>query len=101
MHGTKYARYIVIRLFTLAKTTTDVVVDFIKMSSQVCGIKPTNNVLLYRLLTLIMAGMALLLFALRIIATIRLRLRWALDDTLAAASVVCGLYLKTRWKDEG
>ncbi|KAL4724529.1 hypothetical protein ACLX1H_007970 [Fusarium chlamydosporum] len=70
-----------------AKCTVRNTLDFIKMSSQVCGIKPTNNVLLYRLLTLIMAGMALLLFALRIIATIRLRLRWALDDTLAAASV--------------
>lgn len=68
--------------------STDLGADFIKMSSAVCGIKPTNNVLLYRLTTLIMAGLALLFFALRIIATVRLRLTWAMDDTMAVASAV-------------
>jgi hypothetical protein len=62
--------------------------DFIKLSSAVCGIKPTNNVLLYRTTTLTMSGLALLFFALRIIATIKLRLGWALDDAMAIASVV-------------
>ncbi|UZP40497.1 hypothetical protein NXS19_008313 [Fusarium pseudograminearum] len=71
-----------------AKCTVRQTLDFIKMSSAVCGIKPTNNVLLYRLTTLIMAGLALLFFALRIIATVRLRLKWAMDDTMAVASVV-------------
>ncbi|RGP77363.1 hypothetical protein FLONG3_4501 [Fusarium longipes] len=58
------------------------------MSSAVCGIPPTNNVLLYRLTTLIMAGLAVLFFVLRMTATFKLRLRWAVDDTLAVASVV-------------
>ncbi|QPC78189.1 hypothetical protein HYE68_008941 [Fusarium pseudograminearum] len=71
-----------------AKCTVRQTLDFIKMSSAVCRIKPTNNVLLYRLTTLIMAGLALLFFALRIIATVRLRLKWAMDDTMAVASVV-------------
>jgi hypothetical protein len=71
-----------------AQCTVRQTLDFIKMSSAVCGIKPTNNVLLYRLTTLIMAGLALLFFALRITATVRLRLGWALDDTMAVASVV-------------
>jgi hypothetical protein len=35
-----------------------------------------------------MSGLALLFFALRIIATIKLRLGWALDDAMAIASVV-------------
>ncbi|CZS83323.1 unnamed protein product [Fusarium graminearum] len=71
-----------------AKCTVRQTLDFIKMSSAVCGIKPTNNVLLYRLTTLIMAGLALLFFALRIITTVRLRLKWAMDDSMAVASVV-------------
>lgn len=35
-----------------------------------------------------MAGLALLFFALRIIATVRLRLKWAMDDTMAVSSAV-------------
>ncbi|PTD03593.1 hypothetical protein FCULG_00000142 [Fusarium culmorum] len=35
-----------------------------------------------------MAGLALLFFALRIITTVRLRLKWAMDDSMAVASVV-------------
>ncbi|KAL6912545.1 hypothetical protein FSST1_010305 [Fusarium sambucinum] len=71
-----------------AKCEVRQTLDFIKLSSAVCGIKPTNDILLYRTSTLTMFGLAMIFFALRIIATIKLRLGWALDDAMAIASVI-------------
>ncbi|KAH7182414.1 uncharacterized protein B0J16DRAFT_343669 [Fusarium flagelliforme] len=71
-----------------AKCTVRQTLDFIKISAAVCGLEPTNNILLYRLVTIIMAVCAFLFFTLRIIATVRLKLKWALDDTLTTASFV-------------
>ncbi|RBR24710.1 uncharacterized protein FIESC28_02483 [Fusarium coffeatum] len=71
-----------------AKCTVRQTLDFIKMSAAVCGIEPTDNILLYRTVILTMAAFALVFFALRVLTTVKLKLRWALDDTLTAASFI-------------
>jgi hypothetical protein len=62
--------------------------DFIKMSAAVCGIRPTNDQTMYRVATITMAALAIVFFALRIIAKVVLSLPWGLDDTLTVLSVV-------------
>lgn len=58
------------------------------MSAAVCGIRPTNDQTKYRVVTIIMAALAIVFFTLRITAKVVLSLPWGLDDTLTVLSVV-------------
>ncbi|CAJ0548506.1 Ff.00g021190.m01.CDS01 [Fusarium sp. VM40] len=71
-----------------AKCTMRQTMDFIKMSAAVCGIRPTNDQTKYRVVTIIMAALAIVFFTLRITAKVVLSLPWGLDDTLTVLSVV-------------